>query len=98
MLLRAVFWIGLVSLLMPHEPDLGFGRPHAGPALPTVDGAWMKQAVAAPGAVCTQHAAGCQSGASMLDSFRLVALRSLEQVKADIERSQRERLEQTRAF
>ena len=27
MLLRAVFWIGLVSLLMPHEPDLGFGRP-----------------------------------------------------------------------
>ncbi len=27
MIFRAVFWIGLVSLLMPHEPDLGFGRP-----------------------------------------------------------------------
>ena len=33
MILRAIFWIGLVSFLMPHEPDLGFGRP--GAALPT---------------------------------------------------------------
>ncbi len=29
MIFRAVFWIGLVALLMPHEPDLGFGRPEA---------------------------------------------------------------------
>ena len=27
MIFRAIFWIGLVALLMPHEPDLGFGRP-----------------------------------------------------------------------
>ncbi|HEY4077285.1 MAG TPA: hypothetical protein VGM26_10190 [Rhizomicrobium sp.] len=30
MIFRAIFWVGLVSLLMPHEPDLGFGRPGAG--------------------------------------------------------------------
>lgn len=30
MIFRAVFWIGLVSLLMPHEPNLGLGRPGAG--------------------------------------------------------------------
>ena len=30
MIFRAVFWIGLVSLLTPHEPDLGLGRPGAG--------------------------------------------------------------------
>lgn len=30
MIFRAVFWIGLVSLLAPHEPDLGLGRPGAG--------------------------------------------------------------------
>jgi hypothetical protein len=30
MIFRAVFWIGLVSLLTPHEPDLGLGRPDAG--------------------------------------------------------------------
>jgi hypothetical protein len=47
MILRAIFWIGLVSLLMPHEPDLGLGRPGAG-TLPTsssivrsaADGLW----------------------------------------------------------
>lgn len=27
MILRAIFWIGVVALLMPHEPDLGLGRP-----------------------------------------------------------------------
>ena len=30
MIFRAVFWIGLVSLLTPHEPDLGLGHPDAG--------------------------------------------------------------------
>ena len=30
MIFRAVFWIGLVSLLAPHEPDLGLGRPGVG--------------------------------------------------------------------
>jgi len=37
MIFRAVFWIGLVSLLAPHEPDLGLGRPGAGtaPSSPT---------------------------------------------------------------
>ena len=33
MIFRAVFWIGLVSLLAPHEPDLGLGRPGAGTVL-----------------------------------------------------------------
>jgi hypothetical protein len=37
MIFRAVFWIGLVSLLAPREPDLGLGRPGAGtsPSSPT---------------------------------------------------------------
>jgi hypothetical protein len=29
MIIRAIFWIALVAFLMPHEPDLGFGRPGA---------------------------------------------------------------------
>lgn len=33
MIFRAAFWIGLVSLLTPHEPDLGLGRPGAGTPL-----------------------------------------------------------------
>ena len=27
MIFRALFWIAVVALLMPHEPDLGLGRP-----------------------------------------------------------------------
>ena len=30
MIFRALFWIGLVSLLAPHEPDIGLGHPGAG--------------------------------------------------------------------
>jgi len=26
-LIRALFWLGVVAFLMPHEPDLGLGRP-----------------------------------------------------------------------
>ena len=35
MIFRAVFWVGLVSLLTPHEPDLGLGRPGAGTSHPS---------------------------------------------------------------
>lgn len=33
MVLRALFWISVVALLMPHEPDLGLGRPGGAPSL-----------------------------------------------------------------
>src|SRR5689334_18147043 len=35
MIFRAVFWIGLVSLLALHEPGLGLGRPGAGTSHPS---------------------------------------------------------------
>ncbi len=35
MIFRALFAIGVVSLLTPHEPDLGLGRPGAGALLPS---------------------------------------------------------------
>ena len=88
MLLRAVFWIGLVSLLMPHEPNLGFGRPHFGPSPAT--SAWIDRA--SPENICKGREAACGSGLSFLESFQAVAIRSLAQVKAEIEASQHERL------
>ncbi|HUO88125.1 MAG TPA: hypothetical protein VMU08_03050 [Rhizomicrobium sp.] len=84
MLFRAIFWIGLVSLLMPHEPDLGFGRPGApaaGAAAPSLD------ALIASGgdtrAACI--AAACGRGLSVLDGFHSVAMRSMDEVRADLE-------------
>ena len=35
MIFRALIAIGIVSLLTPHEPDLGFGRPGAGASHPS---------------------------------------------------------------
>lgn len=80
MLLRAVFWISVVAILMPHEPDLGLGRP-------SVTG------TAAEGlrhADCGSQRATCAVAMSALDSFQSIAVRSLKDVKADIEEAQRE--------
>ena len=82
MILRAIFWIGLVSFLMPHEPDLGFGRP--GAAVSPASIASLIQAPDVQGA-CTQHAAACAGGLSVLDGFQRLAVRSLDDVRADIE-------------
>jgi hypothetical protein len=40
MLLRAAFWIGVVSVLMPHEPNLGYGSPSLGKTLSTKLSNW----------------------------------------------------------
>jgi len=81
MLLRAVFWIGLVTLLIPHEPDLGYGRP----------GEAAQAAMGVPGnltALIASTASGDGSAApgslSVLDSVHTVALRSMAEVKADL--------------
>ena len=80
MLLRAVFWISVVALLMPHGPDLGLGHK------PTT----IAELAAAPSAGCAGHEAGCAMALGVLDPFQSVAVRSLAQVKADIEQAQRE--------
>ena len=82
MILRAIFWIGLVSFLMPREPDLGFGRP--GAQISPASIASLIQAPDVQGA-CVQHAAACAGGLSVLDGFQAYAVRSLDQVRADIE-------------
>ena len=71
MLFRAIFWIGLVSVLMPREPDLGFGRPGPGVELTTGLLNWIRPApkVDSPNTGSTT---------------RSFTLRSLAQVKADI--------------
>lgn len=82
MIFRAIFWIGLVALLMPHEPDLGYGRP--GVHLPQwlLSGATIQTSHSA--GICAAHAAVCGDGPSLLDRFQAVAVRSLDQVRADL--------------
>ena len=49
MIFRAVFWIGLIALLAPHEPDLGLGRPGGDIALPAIVKSWAVTGRTGPG-------------------------------------------------
>jgi hypothetical protein len=94
MIFRAVFWIGLVSLLTPHEPDLGLGRPGAGTLHPSP--ATMIQSTAnglmRNGPDC---GSACAGGLGLLSVFHLNTNGSLAAglagVKAQIEQDQRAR-------
>ena len=69
MLFRALFWVGLVSMLMPREPDLGYGRPGPGADLTSGVLSWFHS--------------GTETKAAEPKS-RTVTTRSLAQVKAEI--------------
>ncbi len=98
MILRAIFWIGLVAVLMPHEPDLGLGRP--GSADFAGAAAWVGSAVAGnavrdgigdPAKACAGREALCEGALSTLDSFQNFAVQSLSHVKAQIDAQQKAR-------
>jgi hypothetical protein len=78
MILRALFWISVVAILMPHEPDLGLGRP--GVSAPTALLSRIENLVA------PSQAAGALSA-----NLPNITARSLEQVKAEIDEARRER-------
>ena len=95
MIFRAIFWIGLVALLAPHEPDLGLGRPGAGTS--NVSSATLQSAVESllrPDKDCGSRCAG---GLGLTDRLHLRVNRDLVQglaeVKAEIAADQHERAE-----
>ena len=97
MIFRAVFWIGLVSLLAPREPDLGLGRPGAGTALsspatvqPAANGLSRK------GTECGSACAGALLSVFHLNNAGLV--KGLADVKAQIEEARRERAAPVKAI
>jgi hypothetical protein len=79
MIFRAIFWIGLVSLLTPHEPDLGLGRPGAGMSLPAIVKSWTVTGLSRPGTVCDDAGSACAGGlgalAGALDRGRLADMK-----------------------
>ena len=66
MIFRAIFWIGLVSLLTPHEPDLGLGRPGAGISLPAIVKSWAVTGLSRPGDICDGKDGACAGGLGSL--------------------------------
>ena len=91
MIFRAIFWIGLVSLLMPHEPDLGLGRP--GASTPPLTPASIRSPANGLSRMdCSSACAGLLS-VFHLNSDRLTA--GLADVKAQIEQDRRDRRAKT---
>ncbi len=93
MILRALFWIAVVGVLMPREPDLGLGRPgtNAVSLLPAPAIAWVEGTLGAPQRACRDHAQSCETALSVMDGLQRAAVSGLAQVKAEIEESQRAR-------
>ena len=100
MIFRAVFWIGLVSLLTPHEPDLGLGRPGAG-TLQTSP-AMIQSAATGLSRSGPDCGSACAGGLGLLKIFHLSTDSSvtagLADVKAQIEADQRARAERARTI
>lgn len=79
MIFRAVFCLALVAVLIPREPDLGFGRPAS--------------AFAPSRSLEALLARTSGPSTSIMDGFRARLLEGLATVKADIERDQKARSE-----
>lgn len=98
MIFRAVFWIGLVSLLAPREPDLGLGHPGAG-TFPSTPAIFLSAAdgLSRTDGDCGSACAGGLGGVTRLlhlgDRTSLAA--GLADVKAQIEADQRARAQRT---
>src|SRR6516225_2462898 len=94
MIFRAIFWIAVVSVLMPHEPDLGFGRPHLGEALPATLSSLVAQTSTEQN--CAADNKACTAGLALLNSFQAMTVRSLADVKADLDQSEQSKDENRR--
>jgi len=94
----------VAAMVIPHEPNLGFGRPGAQTSLLQSATSWVSGSLSgapgatsaasvasAPGSICTDHAAACVAALGVLDSVQSVTVRGLAQVKADIEEQQHAR-------
>jgi hypothetical protein len=85
MIFRAIFWIGLVWLLLPHAPDLGPGRPGAGASLTSPVMSSSANGISRLQGPCRDPA--CAGALAVATHIGLAPLsgRTLEDVKADIE-------------
>jgi hypothetical protein len=86
-ILRAIFWIAVVAILMPHEPELGLGRPGTHDSLTSQVTSALKQPHA-----CDGEEGTCFALFTVIDKVKANGYKGLARVKADIEEAQAERL------
>ncbi|MGN6515036.1 MAG: hypothetical protein ACTHLR_04260 [Rhizomicrobium sp.] len=89
MILRAIFWIAVVAVLMPREPDLGLGRPDASAPSLLLS---RFESLFAPGAkTCGSDPVACVAANSARADIPDITTRGLAEVKAEFDEARRER-------
>ena len=86
-MVRAIFWITVVTVLLPREPNLGLGGTN-GVSL------WSGPSLAASTfhpADCGDYKQACGTGLDIVDHLQASALIGLARVKAEIEEQKRVR-------
>jgi hypothetical protein len=93
MILRAMFWIAVVAVLMPREPDLGMGRPGVDASTPGALLSKLTSLVApAQAAVsCDGGSIACLAAKNMPVKVPDFAVGGLAGVKAQLDEARRER-------
>lgn len=84
MILRAAFWITVVAVFIPREPDISYGRPSVPSMVPPKTAAWLAQTFKVP--PCAERA-HCPGGLSLGLDLRQNVLEGLERAKADLKAS-----------
>jgi hypothetical protein len=92
MILRIVFCLALIAVLIPHEPDLGFGRP-ASALVPQSIETWFARASDGSTQPCEHRRTSCATSEPVLDGLQARVLEGLADVKADIDRDRKARAE-----
>ena len=91
MIFRAIFWIAVVAILMPREPDLGLGRPGVAASLPGTIVSRLTALVEPGSADCKDREMACIAASGAASQLQNATFRSLAEVKAEIEEAKRER-------
>lgn len=96
MIMRGLFGLALVALFMPHDSGLSFSRSaNAASIAPSED--WAARDSRHTEGGCGGRENSCAGALGMWAELQAVSMRSVSEVKADIEEAQRERaLLQTR--
>ena len=93
MILRAVLSIAFVAVFIPHEPDLGFGRPSAG-GNPVQVSDWANLPAAAQ--ACGNRQEACAGALGLAGDLRSTILSNLDRVKAELKASKQARSDRRR--
>lgn len=94
MIMRAMFWIAVVAVLMPREPDLGLGRPGANSApsaLLSKLTSMIEPTLSANASTCQSDPIACVATNNVAVKVPDFAAGGLAGVKAQIEEAKRER-------